>query len=68
MKLVSVNIGRPRPVSHRGGVVSTGIYKALSRYGYWLERKYTRDFGSCGNIAASKRVTRIVKFARVCYR
>jgi MOSC domain-containing protein YiiM len=27
MKLVSVNIGRPQPVSHRGGIVSTGIYK-----------------------------------------
>jgi MOSC domain-containing protein YiiM len=27
MKLISVNIGRPRPVPHEGRVVSTGIFK-----------------------------------------
>lgn len=27
MKLLAVNVGRPRPVPYRGGVVSTGIYK-----------------------------------------
>jgi MOSC domain-containing protein YiiM len=27
MKLISINIGRPRPVPHEGRVVSTGIFK-----------------------------------------
>lgn len=27
MKLISVNVGRPRPVPHEGRVVSTGIFK-----------------------------------------
>jgi hypothetical protein len=27
MKLISVNVGKPRPVAHEGRVVSTGIFK-----------------------------------------
>lgn len=38
MKLVSVNIGRPRTVSHRGGVVSTGIYKEPVAGPVWVRR------------------------------
>jgi len=38
MKLVSVNIGRPRPVSHRGGIVSTGIYREPVIGPVWVRR------------------------------
>lgn len=38
MKLLSVNIGLPRPVSYRDGVVSTGIYKEPVAGRVWVRR------------------------------
>lgn len=38
MKLVSVNIGQPRSVSHRGGIVSTAIYKDSVAGHVWVRR------------------------------
>lgn len=38
MKLLSVNVGRPRPVPYRDGVVSTGIYKAPVAGRVWVHR------------------------------
>lgn len=38
MKLVSVNIGRPRPVAYRDGVVDTGIYKVTVAGPIWVRR------------------------------
>lgn len=38
MRLVSVNVGRPRPVSYRDGIVSTGIYKESVTGHVWVRR------------------------------
>ncbi len=38
MRLVSVNVGRPRPVPHRDGMVSTGIYKEPVAGRVWVHR------------------------------
>ncbi len=38
MKLLSINVGRPRPVPYRDGVVSTGIYKEPVAGRTWLRR------------------------------
>lgn len=38
MKLLSVNVGRPRPVPYRDGVVSTGIYKEPVADRVWVRR------------------------------
>lgn len=38
MRLVSVNVGRPRPVPYRDGVVSTGIYKDPVAGPVWVRR------------------------------
>lgn len=38
MRLVSVNVGRPRPVSWRDGIVSTGIYKEPVAGRVWVRR------------------------------
>lgn len=38
MKLLSVNIGRPRPVPYRDGVVDTGIYKEPVAGPVWARR------------------------------
>ncbi len=38
MKLLSVNIGRPRPVPYRDGVVDTGIYKKPVAGPVWARR------------------------------
>jgi MOSC domain-containing protein YiiM len=38
MRLVSVNVGRPRPVSYRDGTVSTGIYKEPVAGPVWVHR------------------------------
>ncbi len=38
MKLLSVNVGRPRPVPYRDGVVSTGIYKETVAGPVWVRR------------------------------
>lgn len=38
MKLLSVNVGQPRPVPYRDGVVSTGIYKEPVAGRVWARR------------------------------
>ena len=38
MKLLSINVGRPRPVPYRDGVVSTGIYKEPVTGPVWARR------------------------------
>ena len=38
MKLLAVNVGRPRSVPYRGGVVSTGIYKEPVAGPVWVRR------------------------------
>ncbi len=38
MKLLSVNVGRPRPVPYQDGVVSTGIYKEPVTGRVWVRR------------------------------
>jgi len=38
MQLVSVNVGRPRPVAYRDGMVSTGIYKEPVAGPVWVRR------------------------------
>ena len=38
MRLISVNVGRPRPVSYQDGVVSTGIYKEPVAGPVWVRR------------------------------
>lgn len=38
MKLLSVNIGRPRPVPYRDGVIDTGIYKESVAGPVWARR------------------------------
>jgi len=38
MRLISVNTGLPRPVSHRNGAVSTGIYKEPVDGPVWVRR------------------------------
>ncbi len=38
MKLLSVNIGQPRPVPYRDGIVSTGIYKESVAGRVWARR------------------------------
>ncbi|HLD14790.1 MAG TPA: MOSC domain-containing protein [Burkholderiales bacterium] len=38
MRLISVNVGRPRPVSYQDGVVSTGTYKEPVAGSVWVRR------------------------------
>ena len=38
MRLISVNVGRPRPVPYQDGVVSTGIYKEPVTGPVWVRR------------------------------
>lgn len=38
MKLLSVNVGRPRPVPYRDNVISTGIYKEPVAGPVWVRR------------------------------
>ncbi len=38
MRLISVNVGRPRPVPYQDGIVSTGIYKEPVTGPVWVRR------------------------------
>ncbi len=38
MRLISVNVGQPRPVTYRNGVISTGIYKESVTGAVWVRR------------------------------
>jgi hypothetical protein len=62
MKLISVNIGRPRPLAHQGRVVSSGIFKEPVAGPVFLQRLNLdgdgqadlRVHGGLDNFAGSK--------------